>query len=89
MTNCQHDPTYRTENEANGGAGCPICNRSNAAAVKWSTDAERAEAHTQAVADMARLSAYMGAAYEDLQHGERGAGCAGNEPETCEAGGWG
>lgn len=24
---CQHDPTFRIENEANGGAGCPLCNR--------------------------------------------------------------
>lgn len=24
---CQHDPMYRVENEANGGAGCPLCNK--------------------------------------------------------------
>lgn len=24
---CQHDPTYQRDNEANGGQGCPICNR--------------------------------------------------------------
>jgi len=24
---CQHDPTFQIENEANGGIGCPICNK--------------------------------------------------------------
>lgn len=24
---CQHDETYRIDNEANGGQGCPRCNR--------------------------------------------------------------
>jgi len=22
---CKHDPLYRQDNEANGGAGCPLC----------------------------------------------------------------
>lgn len=26
---------------------------------------------------------------DDWQHGERGAGCAGNDADTCEAGGFG
>jgi len=24
---CKHDPIYQRENEAQGGAGCPLCHR--------------------------------------------------------------
>lgn len=34
---CQHDPAYRIENESNGGAGCPLCNRER----KEKQDSER------------------------------------------------
>lgn len=30
---CKHDPIYQRENEAQGGAGCPLCHRERRAAV--------------------------------------------------------
>jgi hypothetical protein len=31
---CNHDALYQTENAANGGIGCPVCNAGNRAAIQ-------------------------------------------------------
>lgn len=31
---CNHDATYQTENESNGGAGCPRCNQKRVVMVQ-------------------------------------------------------
>lgn len=54
----------------------------------WLSDAERAEVMAQATQDATALADEMLAKFTKNQDG-RGAGCAGNDSETCEAGGWG
>jgi hypothetical protein len=66
-----------------------LLGRKTAAATRWSTDEQRAEWKAEAERTGAELAAGKVVDLRDWQHGERGAGCAGNEPETCEAGGWG
>jgi len=48
---CSHDATYRIENEANGGTGCPRCHAKHTPMTRtgWSTDAERAEVMAEAL----------------------------------------
>jgi hypothetical protein len=51
MTGCAHDPTYRTDNEANGGTGCPLCNSIRAGYILKShmvIDAARAKGEAMA-----------------------------------------
>jgi hypothetical protein len=99
MTDCAHDPTYRLENEANGGTGCPFCNwLARARNVKdpiidpSAPDEIRPGyiARPHVIIDAARAKGDEKAAeYEDWRHGERGDGMGGNDPERCEAGGYG
>jgi hypothetical protein len=61
---CQHDQTFRIENEANGGAGCPKCNaeRNHLAALRAACSevgqgATWYQAHTPTNAEYERMSA--------------------------------
>jgi hypothetical protein len=81
-------PTHRAETGPLGNLE-HATRLAQAAATKWSSDEERAQVMREAEQNMARLAAYMGARYDDWRYGERGTGMAWNEPESCEAGGWG
>jgi hypothetical protein len=86
MTDCAHDPTYRIENEANGGTGCPFCN--------WLARARHVKDPIidPSAPDEIRPGYIVNPAAQMwgwLVPDERGDGMGGNEPERCEAGGYG
>jgi hypothetical protein len=50
-------------------------------AEKWSTDEQRAAWKSEGAAEVEELAAAQMVEFSDWQHGERGAGCAGNSAE--------
>lgn len=82
---CKHDPLYRINNEAAGGAGCPICAAEKRRLVMVSRNGK-----VDIDPEWRRGWIDKDALQSDIdRYGERGAGMAGNEPERCESGGFG
>ena len=94
---CTHDPAFTNDGRCSKcfpthrAETGPLGNLEHAtliaqaAATKWSSDKEREQVKREAEQNMARLSEWMGARYDDWRYGERGAGCAGNSAEQYDS----
>jgi hypothetical protein len=90
---CQHDPTYRIENEANGGAGCPLCNRKRVIMVQHAGGRIEVDDvppgyfvnHAAMNETAAQLASGKVAEFEDWQRDDHGAGCAGNSADQYDS----